>query len=260
MSAETDVIVALLTPHALTAEPGTDGVTVRAGRGPSARRIVLPGERVRAVAAMSAADQNAWARGLELVLSEPARSDAHTWDFVRCASTLMPQWERPAFAEGARDAGHPAFAVAAPAGLIQVYIIELTQGVRLIDAAQVERWGAHPNRLDRAGLSILYHRTRHHEPAPVEELAGAYRLATGDGHDAARTQLFEIMPPSAPEVMVAVPDQNTVVWVDATDSSAVEALAAWASSRFATTDNALTPSLVRVANGLPVSESAATAP
>ncbi len=260
MSATTDAIAALLSKHALSAEPDAGGLQVRAGRGPSVRRVRLADDRASAVLAMCAADQNAWARGMELVLSEPARSDAHTWDFVRCASTLMPQWERPAFAEGARDAGHPAFVVPASCGLIQVYLIELTQGVRLIDAAQVARWGAHPDRLNRAGLSILYHRTRHHEPMPFEELPGGQRLATGDGHDAARIQLFEIMPTATADVMVAVPDQKTLVWVDSSDSSSVETLAAWAASQFAAADTALIPSLVRVVNGLPISESAVIAP
>jgi hypothetical protein len=256
MSPAAAAVTELLARLSLSTDATAEGLVVLAGRGLSARRTTIPEARLHAVSDMGAADRAAWARGVEAVLAEPGRSDAHTWEFVRCAATLLPQWERPAFAIGAGDAGAPPFSAPAPAGLIRVYFFELTQGVRLLSAEQAALWGAHPDRLDRAGLSILYHRTRHHEPTPSDAAAGALALWTGDGHDAPRVLLFEIAPPEHSRVYAAVPDQNTLVWVDGQDAGAVAELREWASVRFGQSSDPLTDQLIDIVDGRPLSESA----
>jgi hypothetical protein len=256
-TASANVFLSALESEGLRVTLGPSGRTVQGGTGLHARQVSVSDERVGLVASLPPNDQAAVAAGMAAVLLESARSDAASWSFTDCARTIMPQWHRRSFLIGCEFAGQPAFHAELDDELVVVYLVELTQGVRLLSASQVQDWGAHPSRLDRAAASILYHRTRHDEPLPFEPVVGGIRLHTGDGHDAARAALLEFLAPDA-DVWIATPDHGTLVWVDATSRGATHALSGWLNAKAGAEPLPLSSRLRRWTRGSLVSGSAPT--
>lgn len=172
----------------LSVSAGPEGsVTVVHGRGPSARGCCVS---LDAIANYDAATAAAFVRGLHAVLNEPVRSDASTWDFAEAAKYILPTIELPAWRDGvlAADGGEP-FAMSFGGELRLHFILELDIGYHALGLAQVRRWGATDDRVERAAASMLFHRTRDVEPTLLADHVET--LAVGDGFDAARALILD---------------------------------------------------------------------
>jgi hypothetical protein len=223
-------LIAQLAWLGLVAEPDDGGVRVRAGRGPTARELVVATEAVPT----ADADVAAFARGVHAVLLEPARSPSASWDFARAAAGLLPRVERRAWMDGVRAAaGAPAFALPFGGDLVVGFVIELDVGWRALTEADVARWGVTADRVERAAASLLFHRSAGHglEPTPRE---GVQTLRIGDGFDAARALVLDAIDfdRTRARCYFAVPSCDRLIVSDGADASALEAVATEARAHF----------------------------
>ena len=195
----------------------------------------------------------AWARGVLAVLNEPANSKGHTLTFVDCTATLMPALEGPGFVAGvAAVRGDEPFSTRQPGGLLAVYFVELDQGRRLLSRAQVEGWGVHPERLEKAALSVLFHRTRHTSPVDDEADGVTWqRLAVGDGSDSARALLMDVLEWSRTMsgLWVGVPSPGVVMYRDVADDAALAAFQEQVRRAWLTSADPLSPDVLRWRSG-----------
>src|SRR5699024_1147162 len=157
-----DRILHALTTLGLSPKTTLKGTVISLRSGPQKRQVVLD---LAALAAQLPTDHprasahNA-ARGIMAVLNEPANSDAATWSFIDCTPVIAPCAEGPGFEEGVRAAdGETPFYQPYVGDLRLAYYVDLDEGQRLLTQAQVDAWGVHPERIEKAGLSILFHRS-----------------------------------------------------------------------------------------------------
>lgn len=182
------------------------GVTVRVdgealnaslGGGLAARRVSLdPSGPIASVAGL---DDDAtrlaltsWARGVYGVLAEPKNSRGAEMTFMDAAKCVAASLEGPLFADGVRDAGGEApWLRPFSSDLVVAYWLELDQGVRVVPGAQVDSWGVHPERVEKAAVSILFHRTRFGDLAPLDGTDDVDCFRVGDGYDAGRALILD---------------------------------------------------------------------
>lgn len=134
-----------------------------------------------------------FARGLMSQLNEPANARGESLSFLDTTPTIHPTVAGPGFVTGVRLAGgSEPFTQPYVDGFEFVYLIDLDEGQRLLPLAQVQAWGVHPERVEKAGLSILFHRSGHErwENHLVDGVL-IRRLVIGDGSDGARGALLE---------------------------------------------------------------------
>jgi hypothetical protein len=116
--------------------------------------------------------------------------------FQEAAATTLPSIEGPLFETGVRQAADDDYLIK-PAfiddDLVEAYFLELDAGRRLLTQADLARWSVSFERIEKAALSVLLHRTYNEVPTPRAEdvLAGCKTYRTGDGYDGARALLLE---------------------------------------------------------------------
>ncbi len=193
-----------------------------------------PGEEQYAAA-------RAYARGAAARLLEPANERGDQIDFFGAVSTLHPVLQRPEFADGYEAvAGEPLHIIPAVEGTIAVACIELTAGIRVLPASQVERWGVHSERVLSAAHSILFHRTGYESDEMIGTDNGEFRTwRRGDGADAARILIVDQLDYHAARAgfAVGIPDPDTILIAGLEDA---ERLRRECIRRFATATDPLT--------------------
>lgn len=135
------------------------------------------------------------ARGLLAATSEPKNSRGAALDFLDTTPRLFATVETPGFFAAAEAAlGEPAWSTGFLGDLRLAYRVELDNGQRLLPESQVTGWNVHPERVYKAALSIIFHRsgyeawsTHAYPELTVDE------FQRGDGSDAARACLLELM-------------------------------------------------------------------
>ncbi len=192
-----------------------------------------------------------FARGVYAALAEPKRSKSEDMTFVEAARTILPSLEGPLFADGVAAAGGDTPHLDAFGGdIVIAYQIELDLGVRLLSKDQVAAWGATGDRVEKAAMSILFHRSWGRdfvaEPDTTFE-----RFDGGDGHDAARALMLD---QSAYDrvrdgLLFAVPTPDTLLISADTGDASVMALAAYAASVAEAASSPLTPSVYAFERG-----------
>lgn len=148
-----------------------------------------------AVAAAStgpgAAAGHAFARGVYATLAEPATAEGAELAFEEAARTVLPslEWGAP-FAAGIAAAGGEAPYLRPFAGHVAAaYVVELDDGIRVLSAAQVASWAVTADRIERAAVSILYHRSWGGALERGEDRV--WRSNVRDGNDAARALMLD---------------------------------------------------------------------
>ena len=193
--------------------------------GPESRRIAL----------------TSFARGVAAALAEPTNSTGAEESFASAAATLTPSLEGPLFASGAFAAGADTpFLVPFAEGVAVAYQFELDLGVRLIRESQVALWGVHPNRIEKAALSILFHRSWGAETTPVE-----------DGSDAARALVLDnlFFSRCRDGLTFAAPASDALLIADGVTPQIVEAVGNAAERLSAASDCPLPVSVMRYVDG-----------
>jgi uncharacterized protein YtpQ (UPF0354 family) len=137
------------------------------------------------------AAHTAFARGVYAVLAEPKTDAGSSLTFEESARTVLPSIEAPFFNVGVESAsGSAPFTTPFPGGLSVIYRVELDHGIRLLTAAQVAQWGCTADRLAKAALSILFHRSWDAPFVPTPETPDVYEFRVGDGLDGARALMM----------------------------------------------------------------------
>gem|GEM_PF-6682800 len=225
-----DRILHALEAFGLAPKKTLKGTMVSLRTGPQKQQVVL--DLPSLLSALPAGDERAVAhnaaRGIMAVLNEPKNSDGSQWSFIDCTPVIAPCAEGPGFVEGVAAAGGSApFFQPYVGDLRLAYYIDLDDGQRLLPAAQVEAWGVHPERVQKAGMSILFHRSGY-ERWENQLVDGVLirRLAIGDGGDAARGSLLELYDYSKARAgrLFAMPSQGTLVFTDVVSDDAFSVL------------------------------------
>lgn len=123
-------------------------------------------------------DIESFADGVAMVMREPPRSSAASWDFARTAAHVSPILVPNAFLMGVSSAtgGDPAFHVPLSPNVNIAVTVDVGSGVRILPRSQVDRWNATNDRVVAAARSLLFHQTR---DARWQKLDGElYRLDT----------------------------------------------------------------------------------
>lgn len=211
-----------------------------------ALEAALPDGEPRAVA------HNA-ARGILAVINEPKNSDADTWSFIDCTPVIAPCAEGPGFLEGVRAAGGDApFFQPYVGDLKLAYYVDLDDGQRLLTEAQVEAWGVHPERIQKAGMSILFYRSGYERwQNQVVDGTLIRRLAIGDGGDAARGSLLELFDFQKAQQgrLFAMPSQGSLVFTDVVSKEAYDVLQRVVNGAFEKAQDPLSTKIFKIQNG-----------
>ncbi|MCB9507569.1 MAG: hypothetical protein H6700_07190 [Myxococcales bacterium] len=235
-----------------------DLAVVTFGDGPRRRtaRLALPAAAERLSGAAADHGQGTLAgfvRGVCAHLSEPDTTEGDTLTFEESASTVVPSLELTApFCLGLELAG-----AAPPAlhpfstSLSIAYLVELDDGIRVLTGAQVARWGTTDERLAKAALSILYHRTWGAEEVATA-VDGVTALRVGDDNAAARALLLDQLDYARVRrgLLFAVPTSATLLLCDDTSAAGVEAMRrAVASALHAKVGDPLSDAILRYVDG-----------
>jgi hypothetical protein len=121
--------------------------------------------------------------------------------------------------------------------------------------SQVEAWGVTPDRVEMAGLSVLFHRTQVQEPEPWGSSGAGRRYRLGDGYDATRALLLESLYYSLFRngIIFSVPSPEVLLWLEGSVEGGVEELRREVSRLYAESAWPLSPALYRARPGQPPS-------
>lgn len=215
----------------LGTDEGANGLTVFAGAGLQRRSVTLSKDAIEASRGELPADRGtagAVVRGLEGVLTEPARSRGDAMGFEEAAASIAMTLERAGFAAGCLLAGgeEPLLQPLGD-GLSICFRIELDHGYRVLTSAQAAAWGVHPERIYRAAVSVLFYRSGFGEAEPVDGAPGVTAWRMGDGFDAARILVLDALDwqRARAGLHVACPHPDIALLADSADAEAVRALA-----------------------------------
>lgn len=247
----------LLSAHDVTATPEGAGLDAFTGSGLQRRSARLEtGPVLTALTAMTpraaTAAGHAWARGVAGVLCEPARSRGAEMSWRDATSRVLPRLELPMFDVGVRDAGGDApFAGAGLGPFVVRYVLELDVGQRVVTKAQVDSWGVHPERVEKAAVSLLFHRTRFGDLAPTADHADVDAFDVGDGLDAARLTILDAWdyPRCRAGARVAAPTPGTLLVSRSLTEPDADAFAALVAARHADADEPLSDAVLRFVDG-----------
>jgi hypothetical protein len=173
-----------------------DGCACTVRDGQRARRATIRTAYFEAALAAAstgraAAAGHAFVRGVYATLAEPATAEGAELAFEEAARTVLPslEWGAP-FAAGVAAAGGEApYLRPFAAHVAAAYVVELDDGIRVLSAAQVASWAVTADRLERAAVSILYHRSW---GGSLERgTDGVWRSTVADGNDAARALMLD---------------------------------------------------------------------
>lgn len=209
-----------------------DLAVVTFGDGPRRRTARLPlaaaAERLSGAAVdLGPGTLSSFVRGVCAHLSEPDTDEGDALTFEESASTIVPSLELTSpFCLGLELAG-----AAPPAlhpfstSLSIAYLVELDDGIRVLTGAQVARWGTTEERLAKAALSILYHRTWGADEVATS-VDGVTALRVGDDNAAARALLLDQLDYARARrgLLFAVPTSATLLLCDDTSATGLAAM------------------------------------
>lgn len=193
-----------------------------------------------------------FARGVHAVLAEPKGDAGAQLTFEDAARTVLPSIEAPHFRMGALAAGgDEPFTTVFPGGLSVAYRVELDHGIRLLTEAQVQSWGCTGDRLDKAAMSILFHRSWDAPFRPTPERPEIYEFDVGDGLDGARVLMmnqwgYDYVRDGA---VCSLPGVDSVLLSTDTSDGGVAALAKLTAARFASSSRPLSDAIFRFERG-----------
>jgi hypothetical protein len=183
--------------------------------------------------------------GAVAVAPRPNRRES-AFSFAEAAGRLFPSIEGPLFSLGAEAAAkEPLFLWPAADGLQVAFFIELDTGRKVLTQGQVDAWGANPDRIERAAVSMLFHRTYQVEPAAYQApgLSHCRAFKSGDGYDSARALLLESLyyPAAGQGLRFSLPTPELLLVIEApgqdettalrTETERLFAESAWSLSR-----------------------------
>ena len=233
----------------------TDGETLSVSLGPALRRrtatFSLDALREAAGDGDSASIASV-TRGVYAALNSPLRRlNEEPISFIDAAAVISPSLESGRFAAGvALTGGRAPYLLPFIDGMDRVYLIERDMGYHLLNMDDIARWGVHPERIEKAAASILYHRTGYWRPPETVTVGGVdvttYKI--GDGFDAARATILEELDFHRwrEGFFFAVPDSDTL-WI-AERAADVAALQAAVIAAFAEADAPLSTAVYQVAD------------
>lgn len=247
-----DLLAASLDATTLKVRRDGDHFDLKGGSGLQGRSAAFTGAMLRETLGDVPFDRvsaAAVARALEGVLTEPARSRGPELSFEEAAASMGLTLEAPGFEAGCVLAGgQKPWTYPFGDGLCVTCRIELDNGFRVLPAAQAERWGVHPERIYRAALSLLFHRTRAGAAEDVEGAPGVTAWRLGDGFDAARVLVLDALDwaRASSGLHVSCPEAELLLVADSADAAAVSALERVTRERFEAAVHPLRPSVYRV--------------
>lgn len=236
-------------------------VSLRMGVMKREARIDLPA----LVASLPEGDERAVAnnaaRGILAVINEPGNSDGVAMSFIDTTPSVAPCAEGPGFVEGVAAAGGDAPFLQPYVGDLQLaYYVDLDEGQRLLTQAQVDAWGVHPERIEKAGLSILFHRSgfERWENHLIDGIL-IRRLALGDGGDAARGALLEMFDYYKAQSgrLFALPSSGQLLFTDDVSDEALTVLKKVAAGAYEKSQDPLSRDIFVIRSGKLVSEAVA---
>lgn len=250
-----DRILSALEDLGLSPKTTLKGTVVSLRTGPQKHQSVLDLKTL--VHALPQGDARAIAhnaaRGIMAVINEPKNSDGAAWSYIDCTPVIAPCAEGPGFEEGVRAAGGSTpFFQPYVGDLRLAYYIDLDDGQRLLPVSQVEAWGVHPERIQKAGLSILFHRSGYERwENQVVDGTLIRRLAIGDGGDAARGSLLELFdyPKARTGRLFAMPGQGSLVFTDTISDDALRTLRHVVSGAYDKAREPLSTDIFMIRNG-----------
>lgn len=250
-----DLLIDALQALGANPQPVKNGLQVSMRSGVMRRAAVIDVDAV--VASLPEGDARALAsnvaRGVVAVLNEPGRSTADQLTFMDVTASIGPVAEGPGFAEGVAAAGGGAPFFRGYVGDLRLaYYIDLDDGQRLLTQEQAERWGVHPERIEKAGLSILFHRSGYDrwEKNLVDGVL-VLRMVIGDGGDGARGTLLEMFDyqKSLTGRYFAMPSSEMLVVSDNLEHGTLAVFRRVVESAYAKHAHPLTPAVFRCVDG-----------
>ncbi|MFT4703373.1 MAG: hypothetical protein ACI81R_001064 [Bradymonadia bacterium] len=167
-----------------------------------------------------------FARGVYACCAEPADSRAKDESFELAASSMMPSLEGPWFGRGYEAAaGEPAWLRPFSNGISIVVMCELDDGIRALTESQLKTWGVTADRVHKASLSILFHRTTFAATGDVD-VKGIQRFGMRDGYDAGRALMLDLWdyPLTRSGVLFSVPSSECILLAKDTSAEGQAAL------------------------------------
>jgi hypothetical protein len=200
-----------------------EALTVSAKPTPNAKAPTPRHLSLGPLRAALAASPDAWgqrrllcsfADGVAAAALAPRQVTVQELAFETIAGRILMRLEGPLFIEGMRAAD-----AEAPAhqpwhdGLHIVYWLDTDRGQRPLPQSRFAAWGITLDQLHCAARSILFHRSRHADLAPLPAFPTVERLSVGDGFDAARALVLEEIDwqRAADGLRVAIPDAATLL-------------------------------------------------
>lgn len=156
-------------------------------------------------------------RGLLALLQAPRAHGLENEAFTDVAGRLVVTIEGPGFSAGhALLGGDEPWVRPFGDGLVLAYAVEMDQGYVTLTRAQVERWGVSGERIEKAALSALFYRTGFGEPEDVSDAPGVTTYRLGDGFDAARALVLEMIdyPRARKGMVLSLPTAETLLFAD----------------------------------------------
>ena len=256
MSAD-DVVRALRDAEITVKEVDDDHVSVRVREGLRARAATLHlptwvGRFAEQPEAARRGARTAFARGVYAVLAEPKGDAGASVTFEESARTVLPSIEAPFFHEGVAGArGDTPFTTPFPGDLAVVYRVELDHGIRLLTSAQVAEWGCTADRLSKAALSILFHRSWDAPFAPTPEAPSVWEFGVRDGLDGVRALMMNQWDYNRVRdtALFSLPECDTFLFSEDASESAKAALRDVTFVRYASSSRPLSADIFRFERG-----------
>jgi uncharacterized protein YtpQ (UPF0354 family) len=167
-------------------------------------------------------DEKQWfgsvARGVLAALAEPKNSKGKDLDFVDATSRISASLEGPGFVEAAEEVlGEPLWTRPFVGDIVLAYRIDLDNGQRLLPSSQVEDWDVHGDRIHKAAVSIIFHRSGYHawNTKSYDEMT-VDEFQKGDGCDAARATILDMLDyhRTRSGVLFACPTADHLIFTD----------------------------------------------
>ncbi|MFT6398596.1 MAG: hypothetical protein ACJAYU_003355 [Bradymonadia bacterium] len=232
-------------------------VTVQVHSGLRAKSATVEFRVVLEMLESAAAEQqggalSSFARGLYGGLAEPKNSKGSELLFEDAAKTVLPSIEGPLFAAGAVAAGGAEpYLSPFPGELSVAYWVELDLGVRVLTTPQINAWGCTDDRLAKAALSILFHRSWEAPFVATPEQGTIEEFKVGDGLDGARVLMMDQWDfyRVRDAALFALPESDTFLFSAGTDEDAQTALQELAQRRYLSSKRPLSTGVFRFERG-----------
>lgn len=245
---------ALRAAEARVTRTDDDGVTARVFDGLRGREATLKVAEVEARVLAADGDPRAalgsFARGVAAALTEPARGAGPPDSFAGAARTLLPTLEGPLYAAGLEAAGAKSpWLQPWASDLVVAYLVELDEGFHVLSGAEVDEWHVTPDRVHKASLSILFHRTSF---GCFDEVCdGVEAFSMNDGHDAARALIFDMWDYTRARAGVAfcLPTPGDMLLTDDLSDAGIARLTEQARERYESSATPLSLEVFRFVDG-----------